>query len=108
MNKRITILFKPVGAHALIKVQIENNLKAYQDLIGGYIQVVTLDRKILIILDEEGRLKDLPLNIHTWQYGDIVGDIAFVSEKGEEFTSLTDEQQAYLSRALHLPIKQLN
>jgi len=61
------------------------SLKKLQDMVGGYIQVVEIKGK-QIIIDEEGKLKDKPLNEEAtdlWgvDYDIIVGDAVVLSGK---------------------------
>ena len=73
-------------------IVIDHSLRTLQDLVGGYIEHVPFF--VLgtgLIINEEGKLRDLPYNFSL--YGDsIVGNALFVGEDGEEFTDLTDEQ----------------
>ena len=60
-------------------------MKKLQDMVGGYIQVVEIKGK-QIIIDEEGKLKDKPLNEEAtdlWgvDYDVIVGDAVVLSGK---------------------------
>lgn len=43
--------------------EIENNLTALQEAVGGYIETVTLAKDCCIICNEEGRLQGLPYNL---------------------------------------------
>ena len=64
---------------------MKNELAAFQEAVGGYIEVVTLANDCAIICDEEGLLKDYPLNCEIcghWFFGTIV----IVGIDGEEFT----------------------
>ena len=40
----------------------EPDLKAAQDFVGGYVEGITLPNGDYLIVNEEGKLKDLPLN----------------------------------------------
>ena len=40
----------------------DNTLKALQNIVGGYIEVVTLAPDLALICNEEGRIYGLPLN----------------------------------------------
>ena len=43
--------------------EIENSLKALQDIVGGYIQVIQpWEDEVAIICNEEGKIMQLPLN----------------------------------------------
>lgn len=75
-------------------------LESMQRLVGGYIEFVTLSgspgRREILIVNEEGLLKDLPRNPAATQLyrntrvaigsGDIVGDVihCFVTNEGAE------------------------
>lgn len=62
----------------------DNTLKALQNIVGGYIEVVTLAPDLALICNEEGRIYGLPLNCNI--YGvTFVGTIAAVGVNGEEF-----------------------
>ena len=43
-------------------LEYEVELKKLQDLVGGYIEVVDLGRRRVLIINEEGKLKHLPEN----------------------------------------------
>ena len=44
------------------EVTIPNTLKALQETVGGYIETVTLDNGVVLICNEEGKLRDMPYN----------------------------------------------
>ena len=82
--------------------EIENTLKGFQEVVGGYIETVPLesiDDDLRVVLNEEGKNIGLPMN-RVWKpYGvggyavDImVGTIFIVSTHLDGFASLTDEQ----------------
>ena len=73
-------------------VNIENTLEAMQKAVGGYIEVVRMDNNLLMICDEEGKLKGKPYNFDLGR-DIIVGDVLFVQNDGEDFTDL-DETNA--------------
>ena len=60
-NERIKAVLKRPGELPHI-VHIGNNLKVLQDLVGGYIETVTLASDLVIICNEEGRLLGLEPN----------------------------------------------
>jgi len=69
-------------------VEIENELEALQDSVGGYIQAVPLGKgNVIVICDEEGRLKGKPYNCKAGLI-DFVGTILLVGEDGEDFTDV--------------------
>lgn len=85
---------------------IENKLEVFQEIVGGLIEVVDLGGGVLAIINEEGKLINLPPNFGFAQhYGDqfyfdiIMGNVIFVAdirtEEGLEFRSLTEEERDY-------------
>ena len=82
--------------------EIENTLKGFQKVVGGYIETVpmeSIDDDLRVVLNEEGKNIGLPMN-RVWKpYGvggyavDImVGTIFIVRTQLDGFESLTDEQ----------------
>ena len=89
------VIIKEVGKAPVVK-DIENTLDALKSLVGGYIEVVTLDDNILLICNEEGKMQGLPPNF-SMGYDVIVGTAVFVSFDGkEDFTDLNDWQIEYI------------
>ena len=91
----IKIITLKVGEDAAIGT-IDNSLKAMQKFVGGHIEVVYLDPRIagagvLIVCNEEGKIKDLPVN-RGYNYDILVGDCFICGTKGDDFASLTDGQ----------------
>ena len=41
---------------------ISDSLKNLQNTVGGYIETVTLDNGVVLICNEEGKLRDMPYN----------------------------------------------
>lgn len=74
-------------------IDIENELKPLQDAVGGYIETARLTNELLIITDEEGRLKGKTPN----RWG-LVGTFLVVGDGGEEFRGLTDFEVNFLKR----------
>ena len=73
-------------------MEISNELEELQQLVGGYIETIPYKDNIIILIDEEGRLKDSENNIAVPKYGMLVGNIIFIGTKGEDFISLTEDQ----------------
>lgn len=61
MMKKIKIILKKVGEEPRI-AYIPNTLEAMQELVGGYIETVTLASDFIVVCNEEGRLIGLPNN----------------------------------------------
>lgn len=73
--------------------KIENDLAPLQQQVNGYIQVVApLDDNALLVCNEEGKIKGLPLNRAVGN--DIIaGNFIIVGDDGQgNFCSLTDKQ----------------
>lgn len=81
MNK-IKVLIKRPGEPPR-SVWINDTLENLQRTVGGYIEIVTLQRGLVVICDEEGRLKGKPHNC-TVRGVEFVGDIVIAGQEGEE------------------------
>lgn len=89
------VIIKEVGKSPQVKV-IENTLDTLKSLVGGYIEVVSMEDNIILICNEEGKMQGLPPNF-SMGYDVIVGTAVFVSFDGkEDFTDLNDWQIEYL------------
>lgn len=110
----INILDKKVGENLSFS-KMEHSLEAMQKRVGGYIKAVQLPMEIVMWLDEEGLLKEKPINLITYIEGEevhhIVGDIFFtgVDEEGETI-SLNEEQMVWLTNSMKIigKTKELN
>lgn len=88
-NKLRVVMVEP-GKPAY-ETEIENTLKAEQEAVGGYIEVVPLDNGKLLICNEEGKLNGMQGNRRIGN-DVIAGPFFIVGEDGDEFRSLTDEE----------------
>ena len=68
-------------------VNVSNSLAALQRNVEGYIETVTVASDMVIICNEEGRLRDLPYNC-TICGVDFLGTILVVGTDGDEFSDL--------------------
>ena len=66
-------------------ITIDNDLKALQDYVGGYIETYTISHNVTVICNEEGRILDLPYNV-TFVGHRFCGPILIVGVKGDDFT----------------------
>lgn len=71
----------------LYSTWISNNLENLQRFVGGYIEVVHVTQNIVMICNEEGKLRNLEPNFR-WLYDVIVGPVIFCGVKGEEFADM--------------------
>ena len=91
------IVVKKVGEMPEVR-EIENDLDAYKEIVGGYIECVTLTHNVfsrlynvICVCNEEGKLMGLPGNFF-FGLDVIVGDVFFCAVNGEDFDSLNDDQ----------------
>lgn len=97
--KTIRVVYKEPGKDPEIK-EIFDELEVFQNLVGGWIEHVTLKPGIGLIMNEEGKLHGMEPNFYLQKLNDmIVGPAVFVGEDGEEFCSLTEDQAEMI--ALH-------
>lgn len=85
----INVLTKQPGC-MYRSVWIKNDLEEFQRLVGGYIEPVTIHgatKDIVVICDEEGRLKDYEPNC-TIAGIDFCGPIVVCGVDGEEFADV--------------------
>ena len=88
MKKTIKVLYKPAGKPFEVRVT-PNTLEACQELVGGYIEVVKICTNCLLVCNEEGLIRDMPVN--RFMNYDFRGDIFVCGVDGEEFTDFTAE-----------------
>ena len=86
-------------------MEIGTELKDLQDFVGGYIEVPFIspalrDRNIVVVVNEEGKLRGLQPTIALVHDGEVfdclVGQIFFCSTDEDDFASLNDEQIKYI------------
>lgn len=94
----IRVLVAEPGSPPQIK-EISGKLREYQDLVGGYIQTLHMPDidGVMLICDEEGKLKDLEPNFELYNNQGrvvdvVVGTVVFVGDDEDDFSSLTDDQ----------------
>lgn len=97
MKEYINVWIKDPGL-APRHAKIKNDLKELQQIVGGYIEVVTLTtggKKFLLIINEEGKINGLEPNFR--MYGDlVVGPAIFAGENLEEFDDCPIETEEEL------------
>lgn len=98
----------PSNGHEVIDVP--NELVALHKAVGGLIEVVWLTPRMVMIINEEGKLRSLPDNdaatvIYQYYHHNscdvIVGNALIVGVAGDEFTDLNDKQVRILSDLLN-------
>ena len=94
MESEIRVIFKEPGKTAEVR-EIPNTLEALQEAVGGYIETMTFTSDCAVIVNEEGKLRGLPVNFGF--LGDVlVGNVLFVGVDGEEFCSLSEPAEMFL------------
>ena len=95
------LLYKP-GCNPA-EVKIGNTLSDLQRAVGGYIETVSLADGLILVCDEEGKLKDKPPNRILYANGRdpvdiIVGNFFVCRRTGEELSGIRpgDEDLAAL------------
>ena len=80
-------------------VDIGNDLKSMQDVVGGLIEVINLEDDIVMVDNEEGKLIGLEGNRRVGR--DIIAGTFFLCGSNDEgeFISLTEEQIDKIGRA---------
>lgn len=84
MSDKIRIFIKRPDV-AVEAIEVPNTLEALQELVGGYIEAINLFPNIVVIVNEEGVLKDMPFNMYLAGHW-LRGPVLFVGVKGEDFT----------------------
>ena len=90
--------------------EIDDSLKAMQDIVGGLIQPICLDDSVALICNDEGKLMNLPANRglrgKDGQIFDIVSGTFFLCgapADSDHFTSLTPEQIERYRKRFYTP-----
>ena len=87
MSKQIRVMRKRPG-EAPEFITIDNTLEALQAEVGGYIETITIAEDVVIICDEEGKLKEKPHNCRLFWSLDLVGTIVFAGRRGTRFSNV--------------------
>ena len=78
---------------------IENTLKALQEIVGGYIETVTLSDRSVLIVNEEGLPRELPYNCtvitHSLMPFQTFGTIVLVGRYEDGFTSVSETLESH-------------
>lgn len=93
-ENQILAVIKEPGQPPKVEPLFENTLEAFQQAVDGYIETVTVAEDVVIICNEEGRLRGLPFNVEVLGIG-FVGTLIAVGVKDDEFASL---------KSVHVPL----
>lgn len=79
-------------------IDVKNKLRALQLQVGGYIETVPLSEDSVMIVDEEGMLKQYPHNDLASYISrrHIYGTALIVGVDGEEFDDVPDQYYVWL------------
>ena len=89
MTDELRVIIVPVDG-APYEAVIPNELKDFQQLVGGYIQTFSYG-EYLLVENEEGELKGLPWNPHIMDtYDTYCGQVVITKTRGEWFVPLND------------------
>ena len=69
------------------EIVVPNKLETLQELVGGYIETVTMTMDSCIIVNEEGRILGLPHNCNYLGI-DVCGPMPIVGTQGDEFADV--------------------
>lgn len=88
--KKLKAIMKRVDRKDAYSTNVSDSLKNLQNIVGGYIETVTLYREekghpaVVLIVNEEGIPKGLPYNCRLAGIP-IFGDFVILGAKGDEF-----------------------
>lgn len=82
-----------INLNSITIVDIENKLRALQQAVGGYIETIRLKDGGVMIVDEEGIMKQYPHNdFASYISGHhIYGTALIVGERGDEFDDVPQQ-----------------
>ena len=93
--KKIKIM-KLTPEEGIKEIEIENTLEALQNEVEGYIEFIRIDEKHALIVNEEGKMKQLSICLVLKKnekiVDEIVGNVLFVRIKNEDVDSLTSSE----------------
>jgi hypothetical protein len=97
--EKLTVVHVEVGKNPVVKT-VDYTIEELQKLVGGYIETVHVTDDILLVVNEHGKLDELPVNFITIvsKNGELIptdvihGDVFFTSWAGSEFVSLDKTQ----------------
>ena len=92
MNYKMRVIIKRPDEQYGHVTNISNTLENMQRTVEGYIETVTIGesadgKPIVLVCNEEGKLKGLPHNFYLWN-DEIVGTVFLCSVDGENLSDL--------------------
>ena len=100
-NLKVIVVNNGKPEYRYIKYKDDDELLyELQNILGGYIEQVTVSRSFIILCNEDGRIKGLPYNCSICGV-DFVGPIIVCSSNGEDWTDVVmsiDQFKRYLCK----------
>ena len=99
--KKLKILYKKIGREPVV-MEIEDTLEKKQELVGGLIEVIPYNDK-LIVCNEEGKIMNLKPNV-IFDYDYIAGNFFVVNDdyKNAGFKSLKNYEIEEIKKDLNI------
>ena len=98
-ENQILVVIKEPGQAPRVEPLFDNTLDAFKEAVGGWIECVTIADDLVIICNEEGKLRGLPFNVEVLG-ALLVGTIVVAGVKGDEFASLKSKHVPFVMRML--------
>ncbi|MGL4573045.1 MAG: DUF3846 domain-containing protein [Clostridium sp.] len=89
------IVYQEVGKKPVKKYVDLMDIKELQQLVGGYIETIPMANGILLVCNEEGMIKNLPVNM-VFANNVIHGNAFYCAFDSEDFAGLTEEQADWI------------
>ncbi|MBQ3321920.1 MAG: DUF3846 domain-containing protein [Firmicutes bacterium] len=90
------ILYKPGCNSKAHTLQVPNNTTVLSQLLDGYIERYGIGNKVLILMDEDGKLKGKEPTIADPLLGVIAGPVIFTGSRGSHIAAISDDQIEWL------------
>lgn len=99
--EKIKVLAVQIGKEPEV-IEIENELEPMQKFVGGYIEMVYIEKDAALICNEEGIPMGLPFNRPVYEF-DIYGPFFICGlDDEEEFASISEENAKKYTKLLSL------
>lgn len=85
--------------------EIENTVEAMQEFCYGYIECIKITNELVAIINEEGKIRDMPVNRILVRADEkildmLAGNILVVRADGEEFVSIEESDIEVIEKRL--------
>lgn len=85
--------------------EIENSLEEFQNQVDGFIETIPLFDNYVLIVDEEGKLKESPMSCVITNNHDVVdyilGDCFITKINGEDFDDIDEQEVLNVLKHIH-------